>query len=101
MARTDTQNMERLLRTVHALPRKEYALFTNTIRILYAVFAHTVRSLPQIFLRKKLRSFNIKMTGEQSWMSRDVSRSRDSFLSVLVSLRQCLVSVSDLESLGQ
>ena len=35
----------------------------------------------------------------QSWMSRDVSRSGDTFLSVSVSLCQCLVSV--LESLGK
>ena len=39
----------------------------------------------------------------QSWMSREVSRSRDTFLSVSVSLCQCLVSVlvSNLESLGK
>ena len=39
----------------------------------------------------------------QNWMSRDVSRSRDTFLSVSVSPCQCLVSVSDsdLESLGK
>ena len=37
----------------------------------------------------------------QSWMSRDVSRSRDTFLSVSVSLCQYLVSVSDLQSLGK
>ena len=34
-------------------------------------------------------------------MSQDVSRSRDTFLSVSVSLCQCLVSVSDLESFGK
>ena len=37
----------------------------------------------------------------QSWMPRDVSRSRNTFLSVSVSPCQCLVSVSDLESLGK
>ena len=63
MARTDTQNMERL-RTVHALPRKEYALLINTLRILYAVFAHT--QFTTNFFAKKLRLFNVKVTGENT-----------------------------------
>ena len=41
----------------------------------------------------------VRYVQNQSWMSQDVSRSRDTFLSVSVSLCQCLVS--DLESLGK
>ena len=54
---------------------------------------------------KKYTRITNRLAGDQSWMSRDVSRSRyasrDTFLSVSISLCQCLVSVLDLESLGK
>ena len=63
MARNDMQNMERL-RTVRALPRKDDALFTNTLRILYAVLAHT--QFTTNFFAKKIAVFIIKVTGENT-----------------------------------